>query len=177
MTTKGIVMLDRDGTLNVRIRDGYLLKSDEIERAKDLDCLIRLEDLGFQLCVVTNQACVSKNLIDIFTVKRLTQEVLYPVTRISESQLFVCCHQEFENCLCRKPKPKLLQDCLTHNQADSISSFFIGDSPSDMEAAKRAGVRFLGVCWDGECMGPACSHTLSGAVEMIIALLGMEEGR
>ena len=177
MTSKRIVMLDRDGTLNVRIRDGYLLNSDDMERAKDLDCLIRLEDLGFQLCVVTNQACVSKKLIDISAVKRLTQEILCPVTRISESQLFVCIHQEFENCLCRKPKPKLLQDCLTHNQAESVSSFFIGDSPSDMEAAKGAGVRFLGVCWDGECLGPVCSHTLSGAVEKIIALLGMEEGR
>jgi D-glycero-D-manno-heptose 1,7-bisphosphate phosphatase len=148
-----------------------------MERAKDLDSLIRLEDLGIQLCVVTNQACVSKKLIDISAVKKLTQEILYPVTRISESQLFVCIHQEFENCLCRKPKPKLLQDCLTYNQAESISSFFIGDSPSDMEAAKRAGVRFLGVCWDGECLGPVCSHTLLGAVETIIQLIGMEEGR
>jgi D-glycero-D-manno-heptose 1,7-bisphosphate phosphatase len=170
-------MLDRDGTLNVRIRDGYLLSSDDIKRAKDIDCLIRLEDLGFQLSVVTNQACVSKKLIDIAAVKKLTQEILYPATRIPESQLFICIHQEFENCPCRKPKPKLLQDCLIHNQAESISSFFIGDSPSDLEAAKRAGVRFLGVCWDGECMGPVCSHTLSGAVEKIIELLGMEERR
>lgn len=177
MTGKRIVMLDRDGTLNVRIPDGYLLNSDDIERAHDLDCLIRLEDLGFQLCVVTNQACVSKKLIDITTVKKLTQEILYPAIRISESQLFICIHQEFENCQCRKPNPKLLQDCLLHNQAESISSFFIGDSPSDMEAAKRAGVRFLGVCWDGECLGSFCSHTLSGAVEKIIELLRMEEHR
>jgi len=176
MTNKRIVMLDRDGTLNARIRNGYLLNSEDMRRAGDLDCLRMLEDLGFQLCVVTNQACVSKKLIDIFAVKKLTQEILYPVTKISESQLFFCTHQEFENCLCRKPKPKLLQDCLAHNQADSASSFFIGDSLSDKEAAKSAGVTFLGVCWDGECMGPSCSHTLLGAVKNINALIGMEEG-
>lgn len=176
MTSSRVVMLDRDGTLNVRIRDGYLLASEDVRRAKDLNCLAKLEDLGFQLCVITNQACVSKKLIDISAVKKLTQEVLLPVIRISQSQLFVCIHQDFENCLCRKPKPKLLQDCLTQNRADSISSFFIGDSPSDLEAAKRAGVRFLGVCWDGECLGPVCCHTLSGAVEMITSLVGMEEG-
>jgi D-glycero-D-manno-heptose 1,7-bisphosphate phosphatase len=157
-------MLDRDGTLNARIRDGYLLNFEDMQRARDLDCLRILEDLGFQLCVVTNQACVSKKLIDISA-----------VTKISESQLFVCIHQEFENCLCRKPKPKLLQDCLAYNQADSASSFFIGDSPSDKEAAKSGGVTFLGVCWDGECMGPSCSHTLSGAVKNITAILGMGE--
>lgn len=175
MTKKRIVMLDRDGTLNARIRDGYLLRTKDIQRARDLECLCTLEDLGFQLSVVTNQACVSKNLIDILDVKKLTQEVLYPVTRIPESQLFVCTHQEFEDCFCRKPKPKLLEDCLAHNQADPASSFFIGDSPSDKEAAKSAGVPFLGVCWDGVCIGPSCSHTLSGAVKKISAILGMEE--
>jgi D-glycero-D-manno-heptose 1,7-bisphosphate phosphatase len=176
MTSKRIVMLDRDGTLNARIRDGYLLNSTDMQRARDLDCLRILEDLGFQLSVVTNQACVSKKLIDLSTVKKLTQEILYPVTRISESQLFVCTHQEFENCSCRKPKPKLLQDCLAHNQAGSTSSFFIGDSPSDKEAAESAGVTFFGVCWDGVCIGPSCSHTLSGAVKKITAILGKEEG-
>ena len=175
MTSKRIVMLDRDGTLNVRIRNGYLLNSEKIQRAKDLDCLRILEDSGFQLCIVTNQACVSKKLIDISGVKNLTQEILHPFIKIPDSQLFICTHEEFENCLCRKPKPKLLQDCLSHNQAHPASSFFIGDSPSDKEAAECAGVTFLGVCWDGECMGPSCSHTLSGAVGKITALLGKEE--
>ena len=175
MRTKRIVMLDRDGTLNVRIRNGYLLNSEKIQKAKDLDCLRILEDLGFQLCIVTNQACVSKKLIDISGVMKLTQEILHPFIKIPDSQLFICIHEEFENCFCRKPKPKLLQDCLTHNQADPASSFFIGDSPSDKEAAELAGVTFLHVCWDGECTGPSCSHTLSGAVKEITDSLGKEE--
>lgn len=174
MTSKRIVMLDRDGTLNARIRDGYLINSTDLRRAEDLDCLHLLEDLGFQLSVVTNQACVSKKLIDISSVKKITQEVLYPVTEISESQLFICIHQEFENCPCRKPKPKLLQDCLAYNQANSASSFFIGDSPSDKKAAESVGLKFFGVCWDGMCMGPSCSHTLLGAVKSIAAMLGVE---
>ena len=171
MTDKKILMLDRDGTINARIRNGYLLKSKDIRRPPDLDSLLKLEALGFEINVITNQACISKKLISLIEVRNLTKEILSPILEISDSQIFICEHQALENCHCRKPESKLVFDCLEYHGAESRSAFFIGDSATDSIAAAAAGVKFLGVCWDSECLGFACSHTLEGAVEAISATI------
>jgi len=172
---KAVVMLDRDGTINARVRGGYLLSLEDIQRPIDLVSLRILKGLGIQLNIVTNQACISKRLIDVSSVRVLTREILAPVTTISDSQIFICSHQSFENCLCRKPGTKLILDSLAYNEVGPDSAFFIGDSPSDREAAHASGITFLGVCWDSECFGPECSHTLSGAVSEIVTILKSKE--
>lgn len=53
---------------------------------------------------------------------------------------FWCPHFPDENCKCRKPKPGMLVDFSKHyGDYDLGNMVFIGDNPSDMEAAHRAG--------------------------------------
>jgi len=177
MAKNSVVIFDRDGTLNARIRGGYLLNAKEIQRPNDLEVLKLLIYPRFRIAIASNQACISKGLIDISGVRALTKAVLGPILSLDDSQIFICGHQERDNCLCRKPKSKLLDDCLHFYSADPEKSFFIGDSQSDKEAATNAGVNFMGVCWDGECLGFGCSHTLSEAIRLIVGTHDVREGR
>jgi histidinol phosphatase-like enzyme len=68
-----LVILDRDGTLNKRIPNNYLLKIDDIERPKDFHELAKLCNSGIKFGVASNQACVSKKLISRPSVISITK--------------------------------------------------------------------------------------------------------
>ncbi len=168
MSNKKLVIFDRDGTVNKRLRGGYLLKNSEIQRPKDFMDLSLLLQQGFQLSVASNQACISKGLIDVLEVKALTKEVFGPILALDYSQIFICSHQESDNCECRKPKPQLLFNSINFNKADPNNTFFVGDTQTDRQAAESAGIKFVGVCWDSDCLNSNCAHSLSSAVRMIV---------
>jgi D-glycero-D-manno-heptose 1,7-bisphosphate phosphatase len=170
-----LLILDRDGTLNSRIREGYLLQKKDIVRAKDFQELSKLLKNDFIFCIASNQACISKGLISEESVIEITQAVVAPITQISKDQIFVCPHQEYEHCLCRKPEPQLLLSALEHNGITPENAYFVGDSQYDRLAAEKLGINFYGVCWDGDCLGPDCYHTLSGVTDEILTQIQKEQ--
>lgn len=163
-----LLMLDRDGTLNKRVPNGYLLSEKDISRPPDLDSLVRLTNSGVEVAIVTNQACISKKMISYEETVKITKSVLCPSIEIDDRSIFICPHQENENCFCRKPKPGLLLKCLEYFKINKADSVFIGDSNLDAEAAKNADVRFFSVCWDSNCQGKICLHSISNAVDRIL---------
>lgn len=56
---------------------------------------------------------------------------------------YYCPHKPDENCDCRKPKPGLLLKASTELEIDLKSSWMIGDSRSDLEAAKAVGCKSI----------------------------------
>jgi HAD superfamily hydrolase (TIGR01509 family) len=51
-----------------------------------------------------------------------------------------------------KPQPDMLLHCLEHFDAAATEAVYVGDQPTDFEAAAAAGMRFIG-------MGPMCGRT------------------
>jgi HAD superfamily hydrolase (TIGR01509 family) len=49
-----------------------------------------------------------------------------------------------------KPEPDILQEVLKHLNVPAASAIFLGDSRSDMQSAKAAGIRGLGLTQGGE---------------------------
>lgn len=67
--------------------------------------------------------------------------------RIETAAIRFCPHALEVECECRKPGPGMLHDIMKHFGVGADETLFVGNAPSDEEAARRAGVRFAWA-WD-----------------------------
>ncbi len=142
------VFVDRDGVINRWIRGGYALTVPDVVFNDDaVDALRAIDRAEFAVIVASNQSCVGRGLIGP---RELTELMSYVVAEAERRGLvldawYCCPHAPAERCTCRKPAPGLLTTAAADLGLNLELSFFIGDQPSDMEAAERAGVRGLHV--------------------------------
>lgn len=167
--SKGLLILDRDGTLNKRIPGSYLLLENQISLAPDISLISNLNDIGWEIVIATNQACISKGLISTKQVVYLTQLILQPWLQLKESDIYICPHEDYDGCMCRKPKPGMLEEILLERPYPRNQVLFVGDSVTDFQAAKASGIEFAGVCWDSVCQGIVCKHSIGNVVEHLSA--------
>jgi D-sedoheptulose 7-phosphate isomerase len=137
------VFLDRDGVLNrAVVRDGKPSPPsgvDDLELLPDAaSSLLDLKARGFALFVITNQPDVARG--------KQTREVVEAIHKVLRSSLpiddiFVCYHDDADNCACRKPRPGLLLEAQRKHNIDLSRSFFVGDRWRDIDAAHNAGCK------------------------------------
>jgi len=93
------------------------------------------------MIVISNQAAVGKGLLDPARLEEITvkmqQALLEDGTPLAAA--YYCIHKADENCPCRKPKPGLLRTAADDFNIDQSRSIFIGDSDTDVQAARAAG--------------------------------------
>lgn len=142
------VFLDRDGVLN---RDtGYVHRIDELTWTPGAkDAVKLLNDRGYYVFVVTNQAGVARGYYDETAIANLhqwmTQELRENGAAIDDWRYCVF-HPEGKleqfrrDHDWRKPGPGMLNDLMAQWPVDRANSFLIGDKASDIEAAKAAGL-------------------------------------
>jgi D-glycero-D-manno-heptose 1,7-bisphosphate phosphatase len=135
------VFIDRDGVITRAIvRDGrpFAPASDE-----DLEllpgvatALERLRSAGFHLVVVTNQPDVARGTLRPDVLERMHERLrsLLPLDDIR-----TCPHDDADGCVCRKPKPGLLEEAASAAGISLHDSFMVGDRWRDVEAGRRAG--------------------------------------
>jgi len=139
------VFLDRDGVINKK-SENYIKTIDEFELLKDVPKAIQLlKQNNFLVIIITNQSAINRGF--------LSHEKLEEIHNYMEKQLlenntkvdviYYCPHTPEENCQCRKPNPGLLIKAIKEYNIDVESSWFIGDSQSDMDAAKSVGINQL----------------------------------
>jgi UDP-glucose 4-epimerase len=139
---KKAVFLDRDGTLNVD--PGYLSDADQFELLPGVeDALARLSDAGYLLVVVSNQSGVGRGMITMPQLHAIHSKLdrLIGLKGVRIHSYALCVHHPDEDCDCRKPKPKLLEETAKRYGIDLSQSFMVGDKFSDVEAGRNAGVR------------------------------------
>jgi histidinol-phosphate phosphatase family protein len=100
-----------------------------------------LEDAGFQLVIISNQAGVAKGILPCADLVEITQASLNELQArgVRVQGAFFCLHAPSDGCSCRKPNVGLLQEAARVLPIDFDRSFFIGDSPSDMQAGAGMG--------------------------------------
>lgn len=142
------VFLDRDGTLNVE--KNYLHEYSEWEWIPgSVEMLRRLNDAGFLVIVVTNQAGVARGYYDTAAIDRLhsrvDQDLAAAGSRIDA--YYYCPHHPLHggqrDCLCRKPAPGMLRKAAGEWDIDLSRSWMVGDKLSDIRAGLAAGVRCI----------------------------------
>ena len=136
------IFLDRDGVINKRIPDDYILNWSQFEFMPGIrEALRQISQLGLPMVVVSNQSAIGRGILT----RRALDDITARLTRtlfndgVTISAYYYCTHRPDENCPCRKPQPLLLYEAAAELNLNLRTSIFIGDSESDVEAARLAG--------------------------------------
>jgi len=140
--------IDRDGVINEEL--GYVHRVEDFRLLPGVPEGLRLlQDAGFALVVVTNQAGIARGYYGEPEFERITahmREVLaeYGITLAG---VYHCPHHPSAGvgalrieCQCRKPRPGLLTQAARDLDLHLDSSVLIGDKESDLDAGRAAGV-------------------------------------
>ena len=140
--------LDRDGVINAD--HGYVANWKDFEFLPGAEDAMRgLQSLGFCLVIVTNQSGIGRGYYTETDVDKLHQKLIAHCAAmgVEIAGIYYCPHHPSEAkgdylqlCECRKPAPGMLLTASRELNIDLDGSIMVGDKPSDMEAAQRAGV-------------------------------------
>lgn len=164
------IILDRDGTLIDVVRDeetGVISVAWSPAQLRFLPGVLTglalLKAAGFGFAIATNQPGPAKGQFSQEAVLRTHHALVAALAEagIAISSVEVCFHHPVgspdgpaelrQDCACRKPKPGLLLRALRSGDFDPKSSWMIGDSPTDVDAARSAGLRSALVFAQNRC--------------------------
>jgi histidinol-phosphate phosphatase family protein len=141
--------LDRDGVLNVD--KGYTHRLDDLVWMPGAKEAIRLlNDRGYRVIVVTNQAGVARGYFDEAAVAAFHAGMQQQLaTAGAYIDAFYHCPYHADGVVAaytaddhpdRKPNPGMILRAMADQSVNREGSFIIGDKPSDIEAGRRAGL-------------------------------------
>lgn len=146
--TRRAVFMDRDGTISDEV--GYVNHIDRYRLLpRSAEAIRRVNEAGLLAIVVTNQSGVARGLFPEALVRQvhsaLEQSLQERGARLDG--IYYCPHHPRDGvapwvreCDCRKPKPGLILRAAAEHAVDLGSSYMIGDSVGDLEAANNAGL-------------------------------------
>jgi D-glycero-D-manno-heptose 1,7-bisphosphate phosphatase len=140
--------LDRDGVIN---RDrGYVHRWEDFEFMPGaIEGMRRLQEAGYALVVVTNQSGLARGYFTEEQYQALTELLRKEVDRqgVHLAGVYHCPHhieavvpELAIECECRKPAPGLVLQAARELGLSLSNSLLIGDKPTDIAAARAAGV-------------------------------------
>jgi histidinol-phosphate phosphatase family protein len=137
------VFLDRDGVINRR-RPDHVKTWDEFEFLPGvLGALATLHSMDTSVVVVTNQSVVGRGLLSSEELGRIHMRMLQTIRSAGGhvEAIYACLHAPEQNCDCRKPAPTLLHRASVELGIRLSASIMVGDTTTDVEAARAAGCR------------------------------------
>jgi len=161
------IFLDRDGVINSDIGHYYIYRVEDFIINKGIvNSLKRFQEAGYLLFIVSNQGGVAKGIYsceDVNKVHTYLEGVLNE-NSISIQEIFYCPHHEsVATCECRKPSPYMINQAVSKYQIDTHTSYLIGDSKRDIEAAEAAGVKGIKI-EANEDISTYCDKILKGEI-------------
>jgi D-glycero-D-manno-heptose 1,7-bisphosphate phosphatase len=135
------VFLDRDGVINKAfIVNGRPTPPQSLDQLQILpgviEALVAIRALGLKIAVVTNQPDVARRKISKSSVESINGRI-QELTSIEH--FYTCFHDDRDDCLCRKPKPGLIELAAEDLGVDLIGSYVVGDRWRDIEAGQNSG--------------------------------------
>lgn len=143
-----LVLLDRDGTLNERVVDGYVTRPDDLVLLPGAaEAVGRIIAAGCRTVLVTNQRGIDRGLMTRADLEDVHARLADELSRAGGhlDAIAVCPHGEGV-CACRKPRDGLFREALGRARwADPRRCLMVGDRPSDIDPATGLGIRTLRV--------------------------------
>lgn len=142
MSGRKTVFLDRDGTINVE--KNYLYRPEEFEFIPKVpEAIARLNNAGYQVIVVSNQAGVARGYYSEDDVIKLHQYVNEQLSKYKAhiDGFYYCPHHPDAGigkykmkCHCRKPETGLFEKACEDFDVNIEDSWMIGDNIGDIKA-------------------------------------------
>jgi D-glycero-D-manno-heptose 1,7-bisphosphate phosphatase len=135
-----LVIVDRDGVIN-EDSDEYVKGPEEWRPIPgSIEALARLSHGGYRICVVSNQSGLSRGLFGLAELNAMHRKLrdLLAAQGAQIEMIAFCPHHPTAGCACRKPNPGLLLAVGERLGVSLEGVPFIGDSMSDVLAARAA---------------------------------------
>ena len=174
LNPKQAVFFDRDGVITVSIDlngKGYAPRNlDDFKFYEDAsESLLKTHAAGFINVVVSNQPDVSNGLLSEGVLESMNDRML---RELAIDEVNNCPHNSDNNCICRKPKPGMIQSAAERLDIDLSNSWMIGDRDGDIAAGSSAGLRtiFIDRNWleESGSLAEFKFASLTEAVELIL---------
>lgn len=149
------IFLDRDGTLN-ELR-GHIARAEDLVLVDGAAAAVkRLNEGEYRVVLVTNQPVIARGEATPEAVRRIHAKLQTLLGRDGAylDAIYLCPHHPDRGfagevdtlkitCDCRKPATGLIERAREDLNIDLAQSWLVGDSTSDMLAARRAGLRSI----------------------------------
>ena len=154
-TPQRTVFLDRDGTI---IPDKDCLRTaEELELLPGVaEAIHQLNLAGWRTVVVTNQPVIAKGWCSESELQKIHNklESLLGQAHAFLDRIYFCPHHPEKgflgertelkiDCNCRKPKTGMIERAVAELNIDLAQSWFIGDTTTDIQTAKNAGIKSI----------------------------------
>ncbi|HRP03193.1 MAG TPA: HAD-IIIA family hydrolase [Candidatus Kapabacteria bacterium] len=138
---------DRDGIVNVLLPNAYVRDFSEFRFTPEFfKIFIKVLNAGYYTFVITNQQGIGKGLMseaDLELIHKQMNEQIIKECGKTFDEIYFCPDLHSSNSFRRKPNPGMLLEAIEQYTIDPHASYFIGDSISDIEAAKKVTVNSI----------------------------------
>ena len=159
-----LVILDRDGVIN-EDSDEYIKSVAEWHPIPgSLEAIARLCQAGYRVFIASNQSGIGRGLFDydaLFAMNDRLQKLVGEYGGRIDGIEFAAEHPDDTSDM-RKPAPGMLKDIARRFQVSLDDVAFVGDSASDLVAARSAGARPV-LVRTGKGVRTEMEHELHGA--------------
>lgn len=136
-----LVILGRNGTLNVHREDFVKSDSEWTPLPGALEAVARLNHAGWHVVIASNQSGLGRGLFDVASLNAMHAKMHKMLAAVGGrvDAVFFCPHAPDEGCDCRKPKPGLFFQIGERYGVDLANVPTAGDSLRDLQAGAAAG--------------------------------------
>ncbi len=141
MSGTKLVILDRDGTINVD-SDEYVKSADEWQPLPGaLEAIARLNHAGWRVAVASNQSGLGRGLFDVAALNAMHSKMHKLLSGLGGrvDAVFYCPHGPDDRCTCRKPQSGLFEQIGERFGVDLQGVPCVGDTLRDLQAGAAVG--------------------------------------
>lgn len=136
-----LVILDRDGTINVECADFVETPEAWHPLPGALEAIAQISHAGWHVVIACNQSSLGRGLMEVATLNALHARMHKLVAAVGGriDAVFYCPHAPGEGCHCRKPAPGLFEQISERYGLDLKGMPTVGDSVEDLLAGVAVG--------------------------------------
>ena len=136
-----IVILDRNGTINVHREDFVKSDVEWTPLPGALEAIARLNHAGWRVVIASNQSGLGRGLFDMASLNAMHAKMHKMLAAVGGriDAVFFCPHAPDEGCACRKPASGLFAQIADRYGVELAGMPTAGDSLRDLQAGHAVG--------------------------------------